>query len=226
MINYWRLFGGTSSPYSHTNRELRKFLIYANLLAAILLVNFVSSRFARFGGLLRHSWFCFRQNKFSLRISFPPSSSFNFWFSSLLYFWNFHDSYKLYIFSPFAFFLIFEHLFVYNLYIKIYFCFYIMKSNFPVSCVWWFFGDICLFYKIIYGLVAIDMPPYVVHPLRTPRNLHTLCSRQIQSTVDYYKYSFCPLLIVQWNRLPAHIALLPTFDSFNRAVCTVSHPMP
>ena len=85
---------------------------------------------------------------------------------------------------------------------------------------------LCLFYKVIYGLVAIDMPPYVVHPLRTPRNSHTLCFRQIQSTVDYYKYSFYPLSIVQWNRLPAHIALLPTFDSFKRAVCTVSHPMP
>ena len=85
---------------------------------------------------------------------------------------------------------------------------------------------LCLFYKIIYGLVAIDMPPYVVHPLRTPRNSHTLCFRQIQSTVDYYKYSFYPLSIVQWNRLLAHIALLPTFDSFKRAVCTVSHPMP
>ena len=85
---------------------------------------------------------------------------------------------------------------------------------------------LCLFYKIIYGLVAIDMPPYVVHPLRTPRNSHTLGLRQIQSTVDYFKYAFYPLSIVQWNRLPAHIALLPTFDSFKRAVCTVSHPMP
>ena len=83
---------------------------------------------------------------------------------------------------------------------------------------------LCLFYKIIYGLglVVIDMPPYVVHPLRTPRNSHTLGFRQIQSTVDYYKYSFYPLSIVQWNRLPAHIALLPTFDSFKRAVCTVT----
>ena len=84
---------------------------------------------------------------------------------------------------------------------------------------------LCLFNKIINGLVAIDMPPYV-HPLRTLRNSHTLCFHQIQSTVDYYKYSFYPLSIVQRNRLLAHIALLPTFDSFKRAVCTVSHPMP
>ena len=46
---------------------------------------------------------------------------------------------------------------------------------------------LCLFCKIIYGLVAIDMPPYDVHPLGTPRNSHTLGFHQIQSTVDYYK---------------------------------------
>ena len=85
---------------------------------------------------------------------------------------------------------------------------------------------LCLFYKIICGIVAIDMPSYVVHPLRTPRNSHTIGFCQIQSTVDYYKYSFYPLSIVQWNQWPAHIALLSTFDSFKWAVCTVSHPMP
>ena len=51
------------------------------------------------------------------------------------------------------------------------------------------YSRLCLFYKIIYGLVAIDMPPYVVHPLRTLRNSHTLGFRQIKSTVDYYKYT-------------------------------------
>ena len=82
---------------------------------------------------------------------------------------------------------------------------------------------LCLFYKIIYGLVAIDLPPYIVHPSRILRNSHPLCFRQIQNTVDYFKYSLYPLEIVQWNRLPSHIALLPTFDfeAFKRAVCAV-----
>ena len=86
--------------------------------------------------------------------------------------------------------------------------------------------QLCQFYKIIklYGLAAIDMPSYVIHPLRTLRNSHTLGFRSIQTTVDYYKYSLYPLSMVQWNRLPAHIALLPTFDFFKRAVCTISHP--
>ena len=55
---------------------------------------------------------------------------------------------------------------------------------------------LCLFNKIIYGLVAIDLPPYVVHPSRILRNSHPVCFHQIQTTVDYYKYSFYPLAIV------------------------------
>ena len=85
---------------------------------------------------------------------------------------------------------------------------------------------LCLFYKIIHGLVAIDLPPYVEHPARTSRkNSHPLVYRQIHTGADYYKYSFYPLAIVQWNRLPSKIALPPTFEPFKRAVCTISHPI-
>ena len=86
---------------------------------------------------------------------------------------------------------------------------------------------LCHFYKIIYGLVAIDLPPYVEHPTRISQKiLQPFVYHQIHTRVDYYKYSFYPLAIMQWNRLPSRIALLPTFESFKRAVCTVSHPMP
>ena len=84
-------------------------------------------------------------------------------------------------------------------------------------------SGLCLFYKIIYGLVAIDLPPYFVHLSSILRYSHNLCFRQIQTTVDYYK--FYPLTIVRLNRLPSHIALLPTFESFKRAVCAVTHSM-
>ena len=47
---------------------------------------------------------------------------------------------------------------------------------------------LCLFYKIIYGLVAIDLPPYVEHPARTSRrNSHPFVYRQIYTGVDYDK---------------------------------------
>ena len=51
------------------------------------------------------------------------------------------------------------------------------------------------------------LPSYVVHPLRTLRNSHTLSNhcRLLQILI-------LPLSIVQWNRLQAHIARLPTFE--------------
>ena len=88
-------------------------------------------------------------------------------------------------------------------------------------------SQLCLFYKIIHGLVALDLPPYVEQPTRiSQKNSHPLVYRQIQTRVDYYKYSFYPLAIVQWNMLPSKIALLPTLEPFKRAVCMISHPMP
>ena len=83
-----------------------------------------------------------------------------------------------------------------------------------------------LFYKIVHGLVAVPIPPYVQHPLRIPRRSHDLCFRQIPTSTDYYKYSFYPLAIVQWNRLPSNIALLPSLESFRQAVSSVPHSMP
>ena len=66
---------------------------------------------------------------------------------------------------------------------------------------------LCLFYKVIHGLLTIDLPPYVEHPAQTSRkNSHPLVYRQIHTGADFYKYSFYPLAIVQWNRLPSKIA--------------------
>ena len=49
-------------------------------------------------------------------------------------------------------------------------------------------------YNIIYVLVAIAMPSYVVHQLRIIlRNSHALGFRQIQTTVEYYRYTFYPI---------------------------------
>ena len=44
---------------------------------------------------------------------------------------------------------------------------------------------LCLFYKVIHGLVAVDLPPYVQHPTRIPRNSHELVYRQINTSLDY-----------------------------------------
>ena len=53
---------------------------------------------------------------------------------------------------------------------------------------------LCLFYKIVQGLVAVPMPPYVVHPRVFTRHSksHPLAFIQIHTSADYYKYSFFP----------------------------------
>ena len=83
-----------------------------------------------------------------------------------------------------------------------------------------------LFYKIVYNLVAVPLPQYLNHPVRMTRHMHPLHLVQIPATASYYKYSFFPLAIVQWNQLPHHIPVLPDLDSFRSAVRTVSHLMP
>ena len=83
-----------------------------------------------------------------------------------------------------------------------------------------------LFYKIIHGLVAFPMPPYIIHPLKQTRLSHPLAYRQIHTSVDYYKFSYFQLAIWQWNHLPASIVMLPTLSAFKLAVCNVSHKMP
>ena len=86
---------------------------------------------------------------------------------------------------------------------------------------------LCLFYKIVHGLVAVPLPPYVVHTQVFTRlsASHLLACRQIHTVADYYKYSF-PLPIVQWNRLPPSTALLPDIDSFRLAVSSLTHSKP
>ena len=81
-----------------------------------------------------------------------------------------------------------------------------------------------LFYKIVYGYVAVPLPSYVIPHPRASRTPHPLAYRQISTRTDYYKYSFYPLTVVQWNSLPASIATLTDLNSFKRAVCQVCHP--
>ena len=75
-----------------------------------------------------------------------------------------------------------------------------------------------LFYKIVYNLVVVPLTQYINHPVRITRHMHPLHFVQIRATASYYKYSFFPLAIVQWNRLPHHIPVLSDLDSFRSAV--------
>ena len=61
---------------------------------------------------------------------------------------------------------------------------------------------LCLFYNIVNGLVAVPLPDYMQPRHRISRYCHSMTFRQIHTGKDYYKYSFFPLAIVQWNALP------------------------
>ena len=85
---------------------------------------------------------------------------------------------------------------------------------------------LCLFYKIIHGLVAIPLPDYVQPNTRISRYCHSMTFRQLQTSRDYYKYSFFPLAVVQWNALPESVAFLPSLEAFKAAVCMLQHSRP
>ena len=85
---------------------------------------------------------------------------------------------------------------------------------------------LAMFYKIVYSLVAIPLPSYFEHPEVYTRHMHSLSYRQIHTSVCYYKYSFFPISIVLWNKLPANLVLVSDLDSFKTGVSEINHTQP
>ena len=87
---------------------------------------------------------------------------------------------------------------------------------------------LCLFYKIVNGLVAVPLPDYMQPTHRISRYMycHSMTFHQIHTGKDYYKYSFFPLAIVQWNALPANVAVAPSLEIFKAAVGQLQHSKP
>ena len=83
-----------------------------------------------------------------------------------------------------------------------------------------------MFYKIVYGLVAIQLPSYIEHPMKITRHMHSLYYRQIHTAANYSQFSFFPVSIVLWNRLSEDIVLLSDLDSFKQAVTKITHSFP
>ena len=47
---------------------------------------------------------------------------------------------------------------------------------------------LCLFFKVIHGLVAVPLPDYVQYSNRISRYCHSMTFRQVYTSRDYYKY--------------------------------------
>ena len=90
----------------------------------------------------------------------------------------------------------------------------------------WADAGLCLFYKIIHGLVAVTLPDYIEPNTRISRYCHSMTFRQLQTSTEYYKHSFFPLAVVQWNALPKSVVCLPSLEAFKAAVCGLHHSRP
>ena len=70
-----------------------------------------------------------------------------------------------------------------------------------------------MFYKSQHALVALPLPAVVQLPIR-PRPRYPHAFQVPYCSTDAYKFSFFPRAVVQWNNLPAYIAMAPTLDQF------------
>ena len=77
-----------------------------------------------------------------------------------------------------------------------------------------------LFYKIVYGYVAVPLPTYVIPLTHTSWTSHPLAYRQLCAGTDYYKYSIYPLAVVQWSNLPVPVATLTALKLSVRCATT------
>ena len=59
---------------------------------------------------------------------------------------------------------------------------------------------------------------------RVSRYCHSMTFRQIHTNRNYYKYSFFPLAIVQWNALPESVVSLQDLEAFKVAVSKTLDP--
>jgi hypothetical protein len=73
---------------------------------------------------------------------------------------------------------------------------------------------LALMYKMVHGLVAINIGLYVTPVLRHTRHTHPYSFIQIQPRLEAYRMSFFPRTIVEWNQLPSEVVTAPTIDAF------------
>ena len=90
----------------------------------------------------------------------------------------------------------------------------------------WADAGLCLFYKILHGLVAVTLPDYIEPNTHISRYCHSMTFRQLQTSTEYYKHSFFPLAVVQWNALPKSVVCLPSLEAFKAAVWGLHHSRP
>ena len=84
---------------------------------------------------------------------------------------------------------------------------------------------VTLLYKITYSLVAIPLLGYL-QPLahgRT-RSTHVHHYQRFSTRTNYYKFSFFPRTVIQWNALPNDLVTSNTLDLFKSGLTKIQIP--
>ena len=77
---------------------------------------------------------------------------------------------------------------------------------------------LCLLYKAVNGLVAIPVQQYLIPLNRPSRHSNSLSFQLFSTRHDYFKYSFFPRTVVQWNLLPDATVKASTCDAFRACI--------
>ena len=79
-------------------------------------------------------------------------------------------------------------------------------------------ASLCLFYKIVNGLVLIPTNQYLTPLSLSTRLHHSLAYHIPHSNCDYHKFSFFPRIIRIWNVLPQSLVVIPTYEAYKAQV--------
>jgi len=80
------------------------------------------------------------------------------------------------------------------------------------------------FYKSIYHLTAVQLPPYFSQTQRSTRQYHPLHFIIPSTNCDYYKYSFFPRTIREWNDLPNDLIESNSLPQFKAKLQALINP--
>jgi len=77
---------------------------------------------------------------------------------------------------------------------------------------------LCLFYKIVYGLVSIPPEQYLtpINRTRPSRHCNSMAFTIFSPRHDFYKFSFFPQTVIQWNHLPDETVKASTLEAFKK----------
>ena len=85
---------------------------------------------------------------------------------------------------------------------------------------------LALFHKIVHQLVAIPTDDILIKADSRLRPNHKYKYKTIRTSSAYYKYSFYPWTIIEWNSLPQNIAEAPSLPSFKHSLRPAAQPAP